>query len=223
MQPAPDAHLSYVRMAPGQRRATASGETATRSQLIVATQRLLAEGGVEAATSRAITDAAGANLAAVTYYFGSKQNLINEAMLSLARTLLEPILEVFGSDRDRVAKMLDAAAALNTIMSDHHHQAAAYVQTLAAAAGGATVRHDLADLLGEITDVLASEIHTQQTTGALPAWIAPRAMSQLILALAHGTVVGSMIYPERIHHTEIAAQFLQLLMAARPNTEGLSP
>jgi AcrR family transcriptional regulator len=47
----------------------------TRQRLLEATRALLAEHGEEGVTLRAITDAANANVAAVSYHFGSKEAL----------------------------------------------------------------------------------------------------------------------------------------------------
>jgi AcrR family transcriptional regulator len=52
----------------------------TATRLLDAAERIFAEQGVEAASVRAITQAAGANIAAVKYHFGSKQELV-EALL----------------------------------------------------------------------------------------------------------------------------------------------
>jgi AcrR family transcriptional regulator len=48
----------------------------TREALLDAAQRLFAERGIGGASLRAITGAAGANLAAVSYHFGSKEGLV---------------------------------------------------------------------------------------------------------------------------------------------------
>lgn len=50
--------------------------TSTRNRILDAAERLFAEQGFHLTTLRQITQAAGANLAAVNYYFGSKQALI---------------------------------------------------------------------------------------------------------------------------------------------------
>src|SRR5215470_7799735 len=48
----------------------------TRESLMDAAESLFAERGIQAASLRAITEQAGANLAAVHYHFGSKQGLV---------------------------------------------------------------------------------------------------------------------------------------------------
>ncbi len=51
-------------------------EAGTRESLLDAAESLFSERGIQAASLRAITERAGANLAAVHYHFGSKQGLV---------------------------------------------------------------------------------------------------------------------------------------------------
>jgi AcrR family transcriptional regulator len=50
----------------------------TRGRVLDAAEQLFAERGIEAVSIRDITRAAGANLAAINYYFGTKQELVAE-------------------------------------------------------------------------------------------------------------------------------------------------
>lgn len=59
----------------------------TRTQILDAAERLFAEHGFRGASVRAITDLAGANLAAVGYHFGSKAELL----AAVVRRVIEPI------------------------------------------------------------------------------------------------------------------------------------
>ncbi|MFE3602485.1 TetR/AcrR family transcriptional regulator [Streptomyces sp. NPDC059142] len=59
----------------------------TRTQILDAAERLFAEHGYRGTSVRAITELAGANLAAVGYHFGSKAEL----MAAVARRVVEPI------------------------------------------------------------------------------------------------------------------------------------
>jgi AcrR family transcriptional regulator len=54
----------------------------TASEILVATQKLLLERGESKTTLRAITELADANVAAVNYHFGSRDELIRQAYLS---------------------------------------------------------------------------------------------------------------------------------------------
>jgi AcrR family transcriptional regulator len=53
----------------------------TKAALLEAAKRLILERGYAGASVRELTAAAGANLGAVNYHFGSREKLLNEAML----------------------------------------------------------------------------------------------------------------------------------------------
>jgi AcrR family transcriptional regulator len=61
----------------------------TRQRLLDATRALLAEHGEDGVTLRAITDAANANVAAVSYHFGSKEALCRAACEEAIGRLVE--------------------------------------------------------------------------------------------------------------------------------------
>jgi len=64
----------------------------TRERLLDTAERLFAERGFAATSVRDITDAAGANLGAVNYYFRSKDNLYVEVFIRRAGLLRDPIV-----------------------------------------------------------------------------------------------------------------------------------
>jgi AcrR family transcriptional regulator len=69
----------------------------TRTQILDAAEHLFAERGFRGTSIRAITDLAGANLAAVGYHFGSKAQLL----AAVARRVIDPITaaQITGLDR----------------------------------------------------------------------------------------------------------------------------
>ncbi|WP_329388066.1 TetR/AcrR family transcriptional regulator [Streptomyces sp. NBC_01716] len=70
----------------------------TRTQILDAAEHLFAEHGYRGTSVRAITKLAGANLAAVGYYFGSKAEL----MAAVARRVIEPINAAQSAGLDRL-------------------------------------------------------------------------------------------------------------------------
>ena len=70
----------------------------TRTQLLDAAEHLFAERGFRGTSVRAITDLAGANLAAVGYHFGSKAELLT----AVVRRVIEPINAAQGAGLDRL-------------------------------------------------------------------------------------------------------------------------
>jgi AcrR family transcriptional regulator len=83
----------------------AADGTATR--ILDAAERLVARYGIEGASVRAITQAAGANIAAVHYHFGSKHDLV--------RALLERRI---GEMDERRRPLLDAALESEHVTAD---------------------------------------------------------------------------------------------------------
>ena len=198
-----------------QRRAVGNPDAPTWGKLIEATQRLLATGGLDALTSRAIAAAADANLASITYYFGSKEQLVTESMIATARELLAPVVATLRSDRDPTTKMFESVVLLNQIVSEHRDDLTAYVQALAASPTNPSITAALQALHRDMAHLLGEQIDVQRSAGQLPSWVSPSAMAQLIVAVVHGTLVASVVDPGHTDEAAIAAQFSQLLLSAR--------
>ncbi|AJE43628.1 TetR/AcrR family transcriptional regulator [Streptomyces nodosus] len=85
----------------------------TRTKILDAAEHLFAEHGYRGTSVRAITDRAGANVAAVGYHFGSKAELL----AAVARRVVEPMTAAQGAGLDEllartpepsVAELVDA-------------------------------------------------------------------------------------------------------------------
>jgi AcrR family transcriptional regulator len=198
-----------------QRRSSEDPDARTRSKLIAATQQLLATGGTHALTSRAIASAADANLASITYYFGSKEQLVTESMIAVARDLLAPVVTTLSSDGEPTAKMLESVVLLNRILDERRDDLAAYLQVLAASPTNPSIAAAIQVLHRDMAHLLAEQINVQRAAGQLPSWVSPPAMAQLILAVVHGTLVASVVNPGKTDEAAIGAQFAQLLLSAR--------
>src|ERR1700728_1069403 len=70
----------------------------TRTRILDAAEHLFAERGFRGTSVRAITDLAGANLAAVGYHFGSKAELL----AAVIRRVIEPIIAAQHAGLDRL-------------------------------------------------------------------------------------------------------------------------
>ncbi|MGW5111162.1 TetR/AcrR family transcriptional regulator [Nocardia sp. NPDC004123] len=81
----------------------------TREDLLAATKQCLADRGYARTTVRDIVAASGANLAAINYHFGTRDKLLNQAMLEATAAAVQQILDSLPADRAG-----DPAARLNT-------------------------------------------------------------------------------------------------------------
>lgn len=124
-------------------------EFSTRDRILRTAERLFADSGIAATSLRAITAAAGVNLAAVNYHFGSKDALVeavyrrhleplNAARLArlkdlqeaagarplpvetIVRSFVEPLVEQTRDEAD--------GSVLTRLMSQSLHEAAGYVE-----------------------------------------------------------------------------------------------
>lgn len=205
--------------ATSQRRAAASDDSGVRERLVDAAGEVIAAGGVQAATSRAITDRAGENLASITYYFGSKDALVSEVLVREARTLLEPVLDVLGGDDPPAARLLGAVQMLTRIVRERGDHLAAYIDCLSRSARDEEMATEVRSLWRGVQRHLADDMASQRETGLIPAWVEPQAMAALIVALANGVAAGVVVDPEATDPAAIGEQFASLLLAARSATE----
>ena len=84
----------------------------TAETLVVAALGLFAERGYEGTSVRAITEAAGANLAAVTYHFGSKQALFEAVLESILLPVGQEIREASEAPGSPLERIRGVVAAL---------------------------------------------------------------------------------------------------------------
>jgi AcrR family transcriptional regulator len=200
-----------------QRRAagTGAGAAATRRRLVAATAGLIAEAGPAAATSRAIVGRAGENLAAITYYFGSKDALVAEALVDQARALVQPVIEVLAGPEPPADKLAAAVAMLTSLLVERRRELPGYLACLAGSAHDPALAAELRNLSRELRGHLAAEMAGQRERGAIPAWVDPPAMASLIVALATGVVAETVIDPDTTDAAAVGAQFASLLLAVR--------
>jgi AcrR family transcriptional regulator len=169
------------------------------------------------ATSRAITTTAGANLGAITYYFGSKDELLAEALLGVIRRQLEPVLGILSGDQgDARSRMLAAVAALLSGFEAVRQDAPVYLEALVNASRFPALATGLAELLAQLRRFLAQQVAQVKVDEHLPDWIDPAATAELLIAVAHGIVLTAVVAPDGVDPAAVAAQFATLLLAVLP-------
>jgi len=80
---------------------TAREGTSTRERLVETAVRLFGERGITATSLRALTEAAGTNIASVNYHFGSKEALL--------RAVVEQTMHAVNDERRRLLDELESA------------------------------------------------------------------------------------------------------------------
>ncbi len=186
----------------------------TRQRLLDATRECLCRQGVAATTSRDIATAAGANLAAITYYFGSKDDLVAAALLEALREWLAPTLDVLDGEGDATERTIAAIQTLTVTFEAHRADAPAYLEALVQSTRMTSLHAGLLGLWDELRGLLTAQMQEMQQAGRLPTWVDPPAMASLLVAVANGLVLHVTIDPAGPDLAAMAGQFGALLLAA---------
>ena len=197
----------------------ASGELTpvpgTEGRLIEGTLDCMRRLGLRGTTSRAISAAAGVNLGAITYHFGSKDELISQALLHAIRSWIEPALGVLRQDIDPAARLSAAIDQLRTTFSEAREMLPVYLEALLAASRSETLHGGVTELLSEVRRFLGAQLADQRDAGYLPEWIEPDAMATILMATADGLALHAVLEPDAIDVDRLGTQAVRLLLAAR--------
>ncbi len=171
--------------------------------------------GRELASSRVIADAAQANLGAITYYFGSKEDLLAVALADELAEWTGPALAVLSSPADPATRLLDAVAVLEAAFEQARDRIPALLEVFVHAARDERADGPVAGIWTTLRTRLADVITELRDAGTTPSWVDPDAMASLILAVVAGTVVATAVDAGGTDHRAVGAQFAALLLAAR--------
>lgn len=193
--------------------------SATRERLLRTAWIVVRDEGLDAATSRRITDQAAANLQSVTYHFGSKDALLGEALVAQLRAWSEPLAEAVRSapeDPDRDATVAATVASTLVRFAEQGDDVRAILRALLSDRPLPGVRDAFARWLADFRAVVATSMTTQQNAGLIPDDTDVRALAGVFTALGLGLIAQSDLDPDAAPTPDLVAQFLRLLV--RPET-----
>ncbi|HEX5622079.1 MAG TPA: TetR/AcrR family transcriptional regulator [Solirubrobacteraceae bacterium] len=145
----------------------------------------------ERVTARAIADASGANLASIAYHFGSKDELVTEAVITgLDRWLAEVArrLEALDSD-DPAARLRHGFEAIEATRREHEALARTFLAALARAQHDDRVRARLAAGFRRTRPAVAAVLGLGDDPADVDA-------AALVLALFDGLLFQALLDPE---------------------------
>jgi AcrR family transcriptional regulator len=122
-----------------------AGSGKNREALMEAAIRCLSERGYARTTSRDLAAAAGANLAAITYHYGSKDELLDQALVEGFRRWFETLLAdaLAAGEQSDTALLLRLARALEASFETNRGLALAFLEALAQAERSPNLRRQL--------------------------------------------------------------------------------
>ncbi|HVN51316.1 MAG TPA: TetR family transcriptional regulator C-terminal domain-containing protein [Acidimicrobiales bacterium] len=187
----------------------------TRDDLLEAARTVVRRHGLAGATSREITATAGANLAAITYHFGSKDDLLAEALFGELERRVEPALSLLGSDDPPEVRLLAVVQALTDEFERARDDIPVYFEALLLAARDDRYRRRALGVYEALRRQLADTIAQLVEHSQVPVWVDPPSTAALIVAVAHGIALESVVDPSGPDHRAMSSAFAQLLIAAR--------
>jgi AcrR family transcriptional regulator len=179
---------------------------------------VVARDGLGSTTSRGIADAAEVNLAAITYHFGSKDELIAAALVDEVRRLAEPVLAVLGDDTDPASRLLTAVTMLESSFERRRADVPLFLAAVSGAANSPALARDFAALWSELRTRLAAEVAELRAASLVPGWVEPDAMAALVLTVISGVAVAAIVDPDGPDHRAVGGQLASLLLASREST-----
>lgn len=193
----------------------------TRARLVAATVESLRSSGVDGLTSREIAGAAGVNLQAITYHFGSKDSLVATALTELVRSRLDPIREELEVDGDPAERLFNALSAIRTAFAVGRDDLKVYADAVAASSTNLELARSLGVLHDELREFLAQLIAEMQRDGYIQGWVEPEAMAALLISIGDGLATQA-------HYGEpdvdgVLDQVALLLLAARDQKSRVWP
>ncbi|MGQ0433681.1 MAG: TetR/AcrR family transcriptional regulator [Microthrixaceae bacterium] len=192
---------------------------ATKDRLVQSAWAVIRDEGLDAATSRRITDKAGANLQSITYHFGSKNELLREALVDQLRSWSEPLTNAIHAgpdDADRDTTVAAAVASTIARFAEQGDDVRAILRALLSDRDLPGVRDAFARWLGDFRTLVVSSMETQQKAGLIPADVDVRALAGTFTALGIGVIAQSDLDPGAPAVPDLVAQFLRLLVRPEP-------
>ena len=189
-----------------------------RERLLAGAKRCLYERGYSRTTARDIVEASGTNLASIGYHFGSKEALLNAAMMEAVGEWGEELERILVVDGDEDADLMERFEAVWTrvIESFEAHRPAliASFEAFVQAEHSPGLRERLAAGHEEARLWLAALF---RRIGSTAGEGSERAVGSFYLALLNGLMVQWLLDPERSPSgRDMAEALLTILESIRP-------
>ncbi|SHF66329.1 TetR/AcrR family transcriptional regulator [Streptoalloteichus hindustanus] len=164
-----------------------------REQLLDGAKRCLAERGYARTTVRDIVAVTGTNLAAINYHFGTKDALLNQALMETAAEAVDEILRRVGPVGDPAQRLHDFLASLTSSFTDNRATWVTNVEAFTQATHAPELRAQLAAGQVEARTELSNMLPTSDQDSAATR----EALGALHMTLLCGLLVQWMIDPDR--------------------------
>jgi AcrR family transcriptional regulator len=184
-----------------------------RESLLEAAKRLLQEQGYARTTARDLVAASDTHLASIGYHFGSKENLLFEALheLFVEWTVQLTQAALAAPDAGPFDRLDASWVAMLDSFEDHRPLAAAWAEAVAQSARSEELRARMAAHLQGSRDAVAAAVSAALGPDAAERGADPQLVASFLIAVCDGLLVQFLLDPER---TPSGAQLAGALGAA---------
>jgi AcrR family transcriptional regulator len=188
----------------------------TKTALLEAAKQLVGERGYAGASVRELSAAAGTNLAAVNYHFGSRERLLNQAVLEYFLEWGDRVGEVdVDPDAEPLAQFAASARPMIDGLAAAQPAFVVFLEALLQARRSPELHRELVEHYAEQRRRALVSIAASRAGGALP----PRfreVIASYMIAIVDGLQVQALLDPSAIPTgDELAALYEGLAAAAR--------
>jgi AcrR family transcriptional regulator len=191
----------------------------TKTALLEAAKQLVGERGYAGASVRELSAAAGTNLAAVNYHFGSRERLLNQAVLEYFLEWGDRVGEVdVDPDAEPLAQFAASARPMIDGLAAAQPAFVVFLEALLQARRSPELHRELVEHYAEQRRRALASIAASKAGGELP----PRfreVIASYMIAIVDGLQVQALLDPSAIPTgDELAALYEGLAAAARAAT-----
>ena len=169
-----------------------------RDQLMQGAIECLRTKGYARTTARDIAAAANANLASIGYHFGSKEALLNEAILRTCEQWTERLGEAAFTDEDEspLEQMAASWVAMLSSFQEMRPALVGFIEAVGQSAWSQDLRHDLAAFYRTSREQVAAMVRKSLGEDMEQAGIDPKVLSSFLIAVCDGLVLQWLLDPD---------------------------
>ena len=193
-----------------------------REQLLAAARRLLEEKGYARITTRDLVAASNTNLASIGYHFGSKAELLNEAIGVVLEDWTQQLAKI--AMADPAASPIERGISTWTAMLEHAPErrtlALSFTEALAQAERSPRLREQFADVYRRCRAQVSELVAVSLGDGTSADDPRCTSIASFVIAACDGLAMQCLIDPEQAPSADALRVGLgALLMASRPPVE----
>lgn len=200
-------------------------QTSNRAKLLTGAMKCLQTKGYARTTARDIAKASGANLASIGYHYGSKEALLNAALIRSFEQWTEQILRRAAGENDRTP--LEQLAASWKLMIDSFEDSrpllVAFLEAMTQAQHAPELRAQLATFYDRIRTAIAGAVRANLGPGHERPEPDSEVIASLLIAVYDGLILQRLLDPAGTPDADQLATSLASILAGAMATANAKP